>query len=194
MTFNINNLNSIKSKYPRNCTIQRLRVCGTKAWRMVGGVASPALQHRLEGKKHITETSVLITQLRLEARLASTSHVPTLPVFPLSLALSTTICSEQRKSRKDDFGMFVLYKKSQRLVLWEQCWLAYLCTLASTAAHVAEFAAPAAPVLLVLLLGALLWHEAETMEWFAADLAENHLWRDKRFPCTAAHDDQWLIN
>lgn len=50
-----------------------------------------------------------------------------------------------------------------------------LRALASTPTHMTELAAPAAPVLLVLLLGALLGREAETVERLAADLAENHL-------------------
>lgn len=59
--------------------------------------------------------------------------------------------------------------------------MAYLCALASTPTHMTEFAAPAAPVLLVLLLGAFLWREAETVERLTADLAEYHLWGDKDY-------------
>lgn len=50
-----------------------------------------------------------------------------------------------------------------------------LCALASTAAYVTEFTAPAAPVLLVLLEGAFLRREAETVERLTADLTEDHL-------------------
>lgn len=62
--------------------------------------------------------------------------------------------------------------------------ITYLCAFASTATHVTEFAAPAAPVLLILLYGTLLWREAKTVEWLAADLAEYHLIQveDKREP------------
>lgn len=37
-----------QSIYPRHVTVHRFRVCWSQATRVVGGMASSALQHRLE--------------------------------------------------------------------------------------------------------------------------------------------------
>lgn len=42
----------MKASYPRHVAVHRFRVCWSQAGRVVGGLASPALQHRLERKNH----------------------------------------------------------------------------------------------------------------------------------------------
>lgn len=51
----------------------------------------------------------------------------------------------------------------------------HLCLLALAATNMAELAASAAPVLLVLLLWAVVWRQAETVKRLTAHLTVDHL-------------------